>query len=491
MGGDAADRDIADVNVGTNGGSAWTRPSSVPTDSNNVLVTSYTYNPAGDLDTTTDPRGIVTKNYYDALGRTTETIAAYTNGTPTSDTNQITEYGYDGDDNLISESAADVDPGSSTVDWETTDYIYGVNTSAISSSNPNGGSAVNDNDLLAEIEYPDPTTGMPGSSAADDVLYTYDALGEKATMTDQNGNTHAYTYDSLGRETMDTVTTLGAGVDGSVMALGYSYNALGLPYQQTSYDGSGNIVNQVQDEYNGLGQLTAEYQSHSGSVNTSTTPEVQYVYSDPSNGSRLMEMIYPNGRILHYGYNNNAVDNAIGRVDYLADDDGSGNVGAHLQDEQYLGLDTLVSQADGNGITLTYLQQPGDTQISDESNGGDQYTGLNQFGQVVDQNWVNTSTGASTDRFQYAYDADGNVLYENNLVDPSLSELFHANSTSSGDDSTAYDPLNRVTNFERGTLTASGNNGSTLDTITPSNFKRRCELARELEFGLARQLGGQ
>jgi hypothetical protein len=32
----------------------------------------------------------------------------------------------------------------------------------------------------------------------------------------------------------------------------------------------GNIVNQVQRAYNGLGQLTQEWQSHSGAVNTGT-----------------------------------------------------------------------------------------------------------------------------------------------------------------------------------------------------------------------------
>jgi uncharacterized protein (TIGR03066 family) len=36
--------------------------------------------------------------------------------------------------------------------------------------------------------------------------------------------------------------------------------------------------------YNGVGQLTGEYQSHSGAVNTSTTPEVQYAYTEMSGG---------------------------------------------------------------------------------------------------------------------------------------------------------------------------------------------------------------
>ena len=42
----------------------------------------------------------------------------------------------------------------------------------------------------------------------------------------------------------------------------------------------------MEDIYNGLSQLTGEYQAHSGAVNTSTTPEVQYGYSSLANGSR-------------------------------------------------------------------------------------------------------------------------------------------------------------------------------------------------------------
>ena len=41
----------------------------------------------------------------------------------------------------------------------------------------------------------------------------------------------------------------------------------------------------MQDVYNGLGQLTGEYQSHSGAVNIGTTPEVQYAYTEMAGGA--------------------------------------------------------------------------------------------------------------------------------------------------------------------------------------------------------------
>src|SRR5262249_1761404 len=81
---DLADRLTDAVNVGTNGGSAYTRPSSVPSRSDTVLVSSLGYNSAGWVESSTDPRGIVSKQYYDNLGRTTKTIQAYVDGTPST-----------------------------------------------------------------------------------------------------------------------------------------------------------------------------------------------------------------------------------------------------------------------------------------------------------------------------------------------------------------------------------------------------------------------
>jgi RHS repeat-associated protein len=441
---DDADRQAASVNVGTNGGSAYTPPSTVPASSDSTLVTTTAYGADGLPSVVTDPRGIESLTEYDLLGRTTETIAAWdgtSSPTPTSDTNQITLYTYDGDGNETSMTA--VQP--SGTPNQTTDYIYGV---------AGGTSGIFSNDLLATVEYPDATTGDASTSAADDVTYTYDALGEQTSMTDQNGTTHDYSYDVLGRQTLDSVATLGSGVDGTVMALGTNYNSQGLPYQETSYsnaNGTG-VVNQDQDVYNGLGQLTGEYQSVSGAVNTSSTPEVQYAYSDPDIGSRLTSMTYPNGRVVDYVYNS-GIDTTIGRVSAIADAGGSAS--GTLQSYSYQGLSTIVGETDGNGVTET--------------------TTLDPFGRTAELKYVNPSS-VVTDDFQYGYDRDGNVLYQNNLLDSSGSQLYHSNSTTTGDDNTAYDPLNRLTGFEQGALSASGNNGSTLDTASSPNASQSWNL---------------
>jgi YD repeat-containing protein len=71
---DLADRPTATVGVGTNGGSAWTCPGSVPTRSDTVLVTSYAYDPAGRVSEVTHPKGLVTRYTHDALGRVTRAV---------------------------------------------------------------------------------------------------------------------------------------------------------------------------------------------------------------------------------------------------------------------------------------------------------------------------------------------------------------------------------------------------------------------------------
>ena len=465
---DAADRMTASVDVGTNGGSAYTRPGSAPARSNTELVTSQTYDAAGRNDTVTDPRGVVTRNTYDLLGRTTQTIAAYVDGTPSAADDQTTRYTYDGSDHNLTMQA--VLPGSA---HQTTKYEYG--TSLVS------GSSIASDDVLTRVSYPDKTTGDAGTAAADRQTYTYNALGEPLTYTDQNGTSHAYAYDVLGRSTADAATVASGNpqaVDTAVLRLETAYNSQGLPYLFTSYDaaGGGSVVNQVQDVYNGLGQLTTEYQAVSGAVNTSTTPKVQYAYTEMSGGanhSRPTSLTYPDGRVVGYNYYD-ALDAAVSRMDTLTEGYASSCIG-QIESSKFLGLGTAVTRSQQNGVVgLTYVKQSGEA----DGDAGDQYTGLDRFGRVVDQRWLKSATPAptATDRFQYGYDRDSDVLYKDNKVSSTFSELYHANSAASGDNAAAYDKLGRLGGFRRGTLSASGKNGSGsfpattgLDTVSTLN----------------------
>jgi YD repeat-containing protein len=209
---------------------------------------------------------------------------------------------------------------------------------------------------------------------------TVDNLGETLTSTDPNGTTHTYVYDVLGQQLTDTATTLGSGVDISIQEITTAYTTLGNPYLITSYTapiGVGVVANQVEDVYNGLDQLTKEYQAVSGSVSTSTTPYVEYDYTNLASGNniRLTDIIYPDGYTVNYNYSSGLNSN-ISRLSSLSDSTGT------LESYLYLGLDTIVEMDHPeSGINLTYISTSGGT-----GSAGDHYTGLDQFGRIGEQN---------------------------------------------------------------------------------------------------------
>jgi RHS repeat-associated protein len=373
---------------------------------------------AGHAFAATDPKGLVTRTYSDALGRGTQTVEDFTDGEITDTSNKTTGYTYNAT-GMTSLTAYLTGGGG-----QTTAYVYGVTTAS--------GSAIVSNDIVGATEWPDPATGAASSSQKD--VVTVNALGETVTSTDCNGTTHTLTYDVVGRVTSDAVTTLGSGVDGAVRRIETAYDGQGNPYLVTSYDAAtgGNVVNQVQQDFNGLGQLTSDWQEHAGAV-TGSSVRVQYAYTEMAGGannSRQTSMTYPNGRVVSDNYAS-GVDDSISRLSSLSDSS------ATLEAYIYLGLDTIVERSHSQpGVDLMYIKQSG------ESNGdaGDQYTGLDRFGRVVDQRWIDTATGAATDRFQYGYDRDSNRTYRDNLVNAAFGEVY------------TYDGLNQISSFARGTL---------------------------------------
>ena len=327
-------------------------------------------------------------------------------------------------------------PGESWTRILKTEWVFGVTTG--------GGSGINSNDHVKEVRYPDPSTGS--SSSTDKDTITVNALGQKLTVTDRNGNTHTYSYDTLSRPTADAVTTLGSGVDGTVRRITTGYSPLGAGYLFTSYDAAsgGNVVNQVKDEFNGLGQVIKEWQEHSGAV-TGSSANVQYAYSEMAGGanhSRLTSMTYASGYVLNYNYGS-GLDSTISRLTSLSD---SGNT---LESYSYLGLATIVKRAHAqSGVDLSYIKLTGES-VGDA---GDQYTGLDRFQRIVDQRWINGSN-VDVDRYRYGYDRNGNRLYKENLVITGLSEVY------------TYDDLNQLASYKLGTL----NTGKTDVTGTPTN----------------------
>jgi len=386
-----------------------------------VLVTDYGYNAAGWVESVTDPKGLVNKTFHDLLGRTTKTIENYDDGVVSDSNDKTVEYSYHSSGQMKMLKAYLTSAPTS----ETTEWVYGITSPIVS------------NDILKEMRYPDPSSGSASSTEKD--AYTYNQLGQVLTFTDRNGNVHTYTRDMLGRVTEDAITTLGSGVNGAVRRLVTEYDGQGNASLLTSYDAAsgGNVVNQVQREFDGLGNLTKEWQAVNGSVNTGTSPKVQYAWSFAPSGSnnhdRLTKITYPNGREIDYDYSG-TLNDSISRLTAIKDG------ATTLESFDYLGSGTVVKRAHAQpGVDLTFVKQSGES----DGDAGDQYVGLDRFGRIADNRW--RSSSADLERRKYGYDRDSNRLYAENIVNTARSELY------------AYDGLNQLTSMDRGTLNGTKN----------------------------------
>jgi RHS repeat-associated protein len=433
---DALGRTVASANYGTNGGTALSRSSTIPTRSDNVLVNTTVYSSAGNQQSTKDPLAIETRYEHDAMGRETKRIMNYvatpsssssSSGgcAPSADLNVTVETTWNADGNVKTIKAKNATTGD-----QTTEYVYGttLSDSQIASS------------LLKRAEiYPDSVDG------SDRIFFEYNRQGETTKFTDQAGTVHEFDFDKLGRQTHDRITTLGSGVDGAVRRISSTFEVRGMRESVTSYDnatvGSGSIVNDTKFTYNSFGQLTADYQSHSGAVNTGSSPKVQYAYASGSaNTIRPTTVTYPNGRVVTYGYNaSNSMADALSRVAAVIDNDGGAT---HLADYSYLGQQSFVetdyTQPD---VRYTLVGTAG----GDDPDTGDIYRGLDRFGRIKDSDWYNYGTSADADRIKYGYDRSGSRIWRENTVARSQGKYF--------DEKYLYDQIHRLKDMSRGELT--------------------------------------
>jgi RHS repeat-associated protein len=89
---------------------------------------------------------------------------------------------------------------------------------------------------------------------------------------------------------------------------------------------------------------------------------------------------------------------------------------------------------------------------------GDIYSGLDRFGRVKDNRWLDGG-GDDLDRIQYGYDRAGNRIWRKNVVAAALGKQF--------DELYTYDGVHRLKDMVRGTLN-SGHTGLTSETFAES-----------------------
>jgi RHS repeat-associated protein len=181
-------------------------------------TTRYTYDSQGRVLTTANPVGAVTQNTYDAAGDLVSVIADYgagCGGPSPSHLCQTTLSGYDAVGNVISTT----DPRGNV-----TSQTYDADRRVITTTLPAAPSV-----LITSTAYdPDGRVLQTQKSSGGKVLQTtsatYTLTGKQATTTDANGNRTIYAYDALDRVSQIT--------DGVGRTTRFSYDPLSRLYQK-------------------------------------------------------------------------------------------------------------------------------------------------------------------------------------------------------------------------------------------------------------------
>jgi RHS repeat-associated protein len=431
-------------------------------------ITTTIYDADGNRLSETDPVGNTTRYNYDALNRQTgvtnaagnTTITVYDTGgnvmTSTAPNGNVTTYTYDALNRVISVTdtlgpvtTTAYDPDGNVISTtdplgHTTSYQYDSLNRQIETIDPLGRTTLYDYDAAGSL-----TTNIDRNGNV--TVYTYDAMDRRIGTTDALGNTTAYAYDAVGN-----VTNL---TDANGHVTTYTYDArnrrIAEIYPDTppntvtyAYDAVGNVTNRTDQDgrvttytYDGIYDMTGRLYQPSGSsdhfiydvsgrmlsadrngwVNTFSYDGADRLVGTTQNGrtitytydiqNRVETNSYPSGRTLNYTYD------ARNRLTTLNDTTANPPITTYTYD----GADRVITRGYRNGTVTTYTYDPD-----------------NQILSLEHSNAVSRVAG-----FGYAYDNEGNTLYEEKRHTPGDSQAY------------AYDALNRLVTFDVGTL--SGN----------------------------------
>ncbi len=220
-------------------------------------VTIFTYDAAGNLETTTDAEQSTIANTYDPLDRLETT---------TDEQSNVTRYGYDHVGNLTSVT----DP----LQHETT-YEYDARNRLRSTTDPDGGITTYeydpDDNLVALVDPVGNRTGFRYDARdrlvtetdplGESTLYEYDAVNSLIRKTDRNGRITNFVYDDIDR----LVTETWVDADGMTVVNTISYE----------YDDASNLKS-VTDVYSSLA-FEYDHRDRVASVDNAGTPDVPNV----------------------------------------------------------------------------------------------------------------------------------------------------------------------------------------------------------------------
>ena len=368
-------------------------------------TTQYLYDQGDRMRQVLDPLGGVTNLTYDARGNLSQV---------TNPAGQTTILTYDARDNLT---------GITNPVGATTQVQYssaGLQTAMIS---PRGDTITFDLDPLGRVQS-ETKTGFDASTAT--TSFTYDATGNRASMTDANGSLWTYQYDDFGR--------LSAASDPLGNTTTYQYDALGnllqkqLPNSCTvdyTYDPMNRVTRTdysdggyIAQTYDALGNVTKVEAVGPPAVGAVGETNFQY---DGRNRVVQASGVITGGVTFASQYAYDAVGNPTGKAHTLT------GVGTPITINQTWDANnrlTSIHRTDGAQVTtidrtydaagrlLTSRSRRGATTAAYTNY---QYDAAGRVTRV--QNCTSATCATVLSDFTYTYDADGNRTSETAVQD--------------------------------------------------------------------------
>ena len=356
--------------------------------------------------TTINGHGNVTNWYRDGIGRPVSRV-------------RLLEPGGSGDGTLDANSGADLEataanPKGTIVDGKRWDR----NSRLVEQTDDNGNRISYQYDALNRLRvarYADGTR-----------TFTYFSRDSVPTcLVDRNGTAALFTYDAALRPIAQEVR-FPAAPSGSGARLG------GTTRQTFDWDGSGRLTGAadylhradpatavtVQRNFDSLGRLIGESQSHGGATHTIT--------SQFDADGRRIALGYPSGRTIASQFD------GLGRPTLFRDASPAVPPGQDIVRYQYIGAGRVLGRETGNGIALSM--------------------GYDDAGRPIRMEHRRTSDNTLIAGFRYAYDRANNREYQQVLDDQSFNDNF------------TYDSADRLIGFTRGVAQSALGNPSAVGT---------------------------
>ena len=291
--------------------------------------------------------------------------------------------------------------------------------------------------------------------------YTYNNASNITQKTDCNGSVFNNTWDCLGRRTAMAITPA-AGIGGTISQ---SFQFDGLSRQTQSSDVTSGGTVQAAFYFDSLSRSVEEAPTTLGLGSRYLTNTAFISYP-------ATQFAYPNNRLVNSGYD------ALYRRNSIVEQ----ATGASIAAWQFYGPGRIAEIVLGNGLIQTMLNntRSGSSVQSGVPNPpwGDQSSnrlGYDGSGRMVTKRYLagGISSGGSTNEYNNptavvgqttAYDHAGNKLFERSLQAQDRSSLYQPvdNSGNFASPIPGYDSVNRLLQYQRGTLSSTGgyqNNG--------------------------------